>query len=71
MQDEDESGPYAQAIEQLMAAAERTRDPEAWLTLTALAEMFVRLAQRHRASGADGHAQLGRLHPFRGADKSS
>ena len=70
-QDADESAPYAEAIGQLTAAAERTRDPEAWLTLTALAEMFVRLDQQHRASDSAGLADLDRLHPFRGADKPS
>jgi hypothetical protein len=68
--DADESGPYAEAIGQLMAAAERTRDPEAWLTLTALTEMFVRLDQRHRASAPAGCADLDRRYPPPAADKS-
>lgn len=41
-----------------MAAAERTRDTDAWFTLTALAEMFVRLDQQHKASGTEHPAGL-------------
>lgn len=40
---------YREAIGQLLAAAERTHDPQAWITLTTLAEMFVRLDQEHQA----------------------
>lgn len=69
--DADESSPYAEAIGQLMAAAGRTRDAEAWLTLTALAEMFVRLDQQHRSSGPAGCVDLDRLYPPSGADESS
>jgi hypothetical protein len=69
-QDADAPGPYADAIGQLMAAAERTRDPEAWLTLTALAEMFVRLDQQ-RARGPANPMDLEWLYAPPGVDKPS
>jgi hypothetical protein len=70
--DADESCPYAEAIGQLLAAAQRTRDPEAWLTLTTLAEMFARLDQGRRQLGAECRAGLDRLYPPSGAaDKPS
>ncbi|HEX4051432.1 MAG TPA: hypothetical protein VHY19_11195 [Steroidobacteraceae bacterium] len=67
----DKSSPYAEAIGQLLVAAERTHDPEAWLTLTTLAEMFVHLDRRHRSSEAEAHAQLDRLYSPPGPDKPS
>lgn len=69
--DPDESAPYAEAIGQLMAAAERTHDPEAWLTLTALAEMFVKLDQQHRAASPAAHLDIDWPHSSPGADKPS
>ena len=50
----DACGVYGEAIGQLLAAAERTHDPQARITLTTLAEMFVRLDQEHQAHDGTG-----------------
>jgi len=66
-QDAQESAPYTEAIGQLLTAAERTRDPGAWLTLTTLAEMFVRLERRHQANVTESRVGPVGLYPAPGA----
>lgn len=71
MNEANDSRRYADAIGQLLQAAERARDPKAWLTFTTLAEMFVRLDQQHQASGADARVKMDGLYPVPRADKLS
>ncbi|HEY7928671.1 MAG TPA: hypothetical protein VID71_01585 [Steroidobacteraceae bacterium] len=47
----DAPASYREAISQLLAAAQRTHDLQAWITLTALAGMFERLDEEHQAHG--------------------